>query len=299
MTAFKPMLSGTVEDVSTLCYPVLVSPKLDGFRALVQGGCVLSRNLKPIRNGHVQALFGRPEYEGFDGELIVGTPTEPDCFSVTSSGVTAAAGQPDVTFWVFDMFAEQVPFRTRHFALADGGSRDGICVLQHHEVHSPTALLAVAEGYLESGYEGLMVRDPDGPYKQGRSTLKEGWLLKYKEFEYDDALIVEVLQGQHNANADVRDALGHAKRSTTKAGMHPNGTLGGFKCVGLTGPWKGMPFNVGPGRLTAAQAQSMYDQRGDVVGTHIEYKYFPRGCKDAPRFPGYFGPAIKGKHSLW
>ena len=55
MTALiKPMLSGTVTDPAALRYPVLVSPKLDGYRASVQGGVVLSRNLKPIPNAHVR-----------------------------------------------------------------------------------------------------------------------------------------------------------------------------------------------------------------------------------------------------
>ncbi len=91
MTTFEPMLSGTVDDVTSLRYPLLASPKLDGIRATVQGGVVLSRNLKPIRNAHTQALFGRKEYEGLDGELIVGPPHAPDCFLRTSSGVMSAA----------------------------------------------------------------------------------------------------------------------------------------------------------------------------------------------------------------
>lgn len=64
---FRPMLSATVTEVAALRFPLLASHKLDGIRALVLGGVVVSRNLKPIPNRHVQALFGRREYEGLDG----------------------------------------------------------------------------------------------------------------------------------------------------------------------------------------------------------------------------------------
>src|ERR1019366_2010177 len=70
---FKPMLASHCKDESKLKFPVLVSDKLDGVRATVQGGQLLSRSLKPIRNKNVQKLFkGLPE--GLDGELIFGDP---------------------------------------------------------------------------------------------------------------------------------------------------------------------------------------------------------------------------------
>lgn len=46
----KPMLAGKCEGLESLKYPVLVSVKLDGVRALVIGGKVMSRSLKPIPN---------------------------------------------------------------------------------------------------------------------------------------------------------------------------------------------------------------------------------------------------------
>ena len=48
-------------------FPIYVSTKFDGVRALVIDGIVYSRSMKPIRNKHVQKLFGKPEYNGFDG----------------------------------------------------------------------------------------------------------------------------------------------------------------------------------------------------------------------------------------
>ena len=39
-------------------------------------------------------------------------------------------------------------------------------------------VLAKDKEYVDSGYEGLVIRDPNAPYKYGRSTVKEGYLLK-------------------------------------------------------------------------------------------------------------------------
>ena len=47
MMLYKPMLACKA-DLSKLVYPVLVSPKLDGVRATVQGGVVLSRTLQRL-----------------------------------------------------------------------------------------------------------------------------------------------------------------------------------------------------------------------------------------------------------
>ena len=71
---FKPLLASPVEwkhlDYSNLW----VSPKLDGIRAIIRDGVVMSRSLKPIPNKHVQRILGNsPGIEGYDGELIVGT----------------------------------------------------------------------------------------------------------------------------------------------------------------------------------------------------------------------------------
>ena len=70
--------------------PVFVSKKADGIRCLVIDSVVYSRSLKPIRNKHVQQLFGKPEYNGMDGELVVGDIYAKDVFQKTTSGVMSA-----------------------------------------------------------------------------------------------------------------------------------------------------------------------------------------------------------------
>src|SRR5690348_12921017 len=82
-------------------YPIFGSPKLDGIRATVVNGIVMSRTMKPIPNNYIQDLFGHDAMNGLDGELIVGDPSASDVFHRTSSGVMSIEGEPDVTLWIF------------------------------------------------------------------------------------------------------------------------------------------------------------------------------------------------------
>ena len=97
---FKPLLA-VQADLDNLDYTdLLLSPKLDGIRAIVIDGVVLSRSLKPIPNLYIQSLFKHLEF--YDGELIVGSPTAPDVYRTSNSGCMSVNGMPDVTFYVFD-----------------------------------------------------------------------------------------------------------------------------------------------------------------------------------------------------
>ena len=82
----KPLLACEVplEDVK---FPVYVSTKLDGIRCLIIDGVAYSRSLKPIRNKFIQSIIGKQEYNGLDGELIVGNVYDKDVFQKTTSGV--------------------------------------------------------------------------------------------------------------------------------------------------------------------------------------------------------------------
>lgn len=288
---FKPMLSAAITDTRSLNFPLLGSPKLDGVRVCVQDGKLVSRNLKPIPNKYCHHLFSKSEYEGLDGELIVGGPTDKGCLETTKSGVMTREGCPAASFYAFDFFDAHgvTGYMDRlKYLQATYKRTSGVKVLPQAIVRNHTELIKLQEQFLTDGYEGLMLRTLDGKYKQGRSTLKEGWLMKLKVFDYDDAVIVDTVEKLHNANPLGTDALGHAKRSDHKAGKVPAGTLGAFQVVGLSGPFKGKSFHVGTGNLTAVRAQSLWAKRGRLPGTKLCYKYFLYGSVDAPRFPGFF-----------
>jgi len=154
MSTFKPLLAATVEDVSKLSFPLLASPKLDGIRAIVLNGQLVSRSLKPIPNKKLQAIYGRKEYEGLDGELIMGRPSSGDVFSRTSSAVMSHDGPADVNFYVFDWVADpDAPFTARTVIAKEKvkGGCQGMYLVESKKIANEDELNAMETKYLEQG----------------------------------------------------------------------------------------------------------------------------------------------------
>jgi DNA ligase-1 len=288
--SFKPMLAGKCTDVTKLTFPVLASLKLDGVRCLVIGGRLMSRTLKPIPNSKVQALFkGLPD--GTDGELILGDPTAPDAYRKTVSAVMGD-GNPieGLRYWVFDNFnlpgGFQMRFNYLKTLLLDGMS--GVKLLTHSLCPNVESLNLVEELAVAEGHEGIMVRSLDGPYKQGRSTEKEGYLLKIKRFEDAEAIIIGYEERMHNGNEAKKNAVGRTERSTAQDGLTGRGDLGALIVRGINGTYKYVEFKIGTG-FDDKERLDIWSKRDIMMGMIIKYQYFPTGSKDKPRFPTWLG----------
>ena len=285
----KPMLASPVK-VQDIKFPVFVSPKLDGVRALIIDGVVMSRNLKPIPNKHVQRLFGRKELNDLDGELIVGPPGAKDVFQKTTSGVMSIDGEPDVQFHVFDSFRYPDDwFTTRHLKVCiQVESLEDIVPIQlvnQEVVIDQDILLKMEQRYLSFGYEGLMIRSGYGCYKFGRSTEREGLLLKVKRFTDGEAKIVGWRELMTNTNEAKTNELGQKSRSSKKAGMMPANKLGAWIVEDLK---TGQEFDIGTG-FTDEQRIEFWKNRLLYKHVIIKYKYQEVGVKDKPRFPVFIG----------
>lgn len=283
----RPLLAAktTDEDLKSLRWPMLLSPKIDGIRALVVGGKLVSRTMKPIRNIYTQELFGRPELEGLDGELVVGEPWDKDLMQKTSSGVMSVQGKPDVRFFVFDKWNNLGGFEQRH-ELIDWFPGERVVKLAHQHVYSYENLLAHEEEFLRQGYEGVMLRDPNGRYKENRSTLREGILLKVKRFHDAEARIIGYDALTRNTNAATVDERGYTKRSHSNDGKVADDLLGNLCVRDVT---TGVSFSIGSG-FTEAQRYDLWENREHLLGKIVKYKCFNvTGVKDKPRFPIFLG----------
>lgn len=266
----------------------LLSPKIDGIRALVVNGQLVSRTMKPIRNRHTQALFGRPELEGLDGELVVGNPWDKNLMQQTSSGVMSYEGKPDVKFYVFDKWNTSGDFSDRQLAAYQLALNRtiGIVGLGHIPVLSYEELLKYETKYLSMGYEGVMLRHPNGPYKQNRSTLKEAYLVKVKRFEDSEALITGVEPLLRNLNMAEYDERGYTKRSHSADGKVEDDCLGALVVRVLDGD---VSFKLGSG-FTEAQRYDLWERRDELLGKIVKFKHFKNaGVKVAPRHPIFLG----------
>lgn len=296
---FRPMLGAKTPEgsnIKKLRYPLWASPKLDGIRAIVIDGIVYSRTLKPIRNSYVQQMFGIPELDGFDGELILGSPTAPNVYNNTNSAVMTIGCDTPVTFHAFDhvyqdtdnSYASRLEYiQWTWDNLTSKGrdaTRDAMTVLEQKPLNNWDEVLAYEQKMLRAGYEGVMLRDPNAEYKYGRSTLIEGALVKLKRFKDAEATVLDFEELMTNNNEPVLNALGYTKRSTAMAGLTPAGTLGALICHNSDG----VVFNVGSG-FDMATRDMIWAAKEQYVGKIVKYKYFEYGELNKPRHPIFLG----------
>jgi DNA ligase-1 len=286
---FKPMLACEV-DLDKLRFPVLASAKLDGVRAIVRDGVVYSRSNKPIPNKFVQQRFKHLEH--FDGELIYGAPTATDVYRRTVSAVMSQSTDgEDVAFHVFD----HVGWPHEAYALRQGRTLRTIHltrgVFSHLQVviDDLNQLLTFETECLGSGYEGLILRDPNAPYKMGRSTMKEQYLMKLKRFTDAEFEVIGYEERMENTNEAFTNELGRTKRSSHQAGKVGRGDLGALVLQG-----DGFTFSCGTG-FDDATRQALWEARDrDLIGRLAKIKFFQIGMKEAPRHPVFisFRPDI-------
>jgi DNA ligase-1 len=292
--AFKPMLAAS-EMPNPIRFPVYASYKIDGVRAVVRNGILLSRSLKPIRNESIQNLLATPLLEGLDGELAVGDPTHKNLMQITTSGVMRSEGQPDFRFLIFD-FSDGPPeepyalrFEKLFSAFQNPSYRNNISsrvhLLEQKLIESQQDLDTFEADALSQGYEGVICRDPAGHYKYGRSTTKEGGMFKVKRFVDGEARIVDFKERMHNANEAFTNELGRTARSSHQGNKVPMGTLGAFECLDLA---TGASVSIGTG-FDDNQRADYWRRRAELYNHIVKYKSFPHGVKDAPRHPVFLG----------
>ena len=283
-----PMLAAAA-DLKKIQYPVLGFPKIDGIRAVIHDKRPLSRKLITLPNKFVQGFFSNDHFQGLDGELVVGAPNDPLCIKHTTSGVMSHDGTPDFTFFVFDKWDMKDKYEARWndaAARADYVGNPRVQALEYELIAREDDLLEYESKQLDLGYEGVILRSPDGSYKHGRSTVREGGLLKLKRFLDSEAEVLEVIEEQFNGNEAQKDNLGRTKRSSAKAGKVGKGRAGALRVRDLK---TGVEFEVGTGLTDADKAEwwAWWCLDSQRPARYAKYKYFPVGMQERPRHPVY------------
>lgn len=265
-----------------LRFPLMASAKLDGIRATVRGGVVYARSNKPFPNPLVQAKF--KDYEGVDGEFVLGDPTRHDLCRATG-GVTNSHGHAvddlklfafDHVGWPSDSYLQRLN-RLKHFVTPNDSA---VVIHEQNIVWTMNELLSFEKLCLEFGYEGVILRSETAPYKFGRSTAKEQYLLKLKRFEDAEGLVIGFEERMHNGNEATVSELGRTKRSSHKAGKSGRGDLGAL----IVRTPDGVEFNIGTG-FDDSQRDEIWRNRTHYLGKFAKYKHFAIGAKTAPRHP--------------
>ena len=153
--------------------------------------------------------------------------------------------------------------------------------------------------YLDQGYEGVIVRDPNEKYKYGRCGKTHMGVWRVKRCIDAELLIEEIVEGSKNCNELETDLLGNAKRSTHKENMRPNGqvgTLRGTLIADVVDPntgkvilLEGTKIDVSPGNMTEEQCKYFFVHQDELLNKIGKFKLFPKGVKNKPRFPQFQG----------
>lgn len=163
-----------------------------------------------------------------------------------------------------------------------------ITVLRPVALRKPADIDTYLTRCLSQGYEGIMLRRPDGGYKFGRATSKQAWLLKHKPLEDSEAIVIGFEELMRNENEAFKNEVGHTKRSTSIAGKIPGGTLGSFQVHLQSDP--SVAFSIGGGiGLDTELRQQVWNNRPDYVGRIIKFSYLKCGTKTLPRQPKFLG----------
>lgn len=284
------MLASDIDDVSLLKFPVLCTPKYDGIRCIKHDNTCVSRSMKSIRNEYIRSKLLSIPYSAytFDGELVSGN------FQSTTSAVMSKDGEPDFQYYVFDLLVgdPKIPYISRIARLSEISERlpDYVTVLIPTVVNSQEELNAYEEEQILKGFEGVIVRSFDGPYKEGRSTFKEGYLLRLKRFKDSEARIIGFEELTTNQNKPITNALGYTERSTTKTNLIPANTLGNLLVEDI---YSGAKFGVGSG-FSKKQRRDIWENMDSHIGLMIKYKFQKHGSKEVdgvltPRIPIFKG----------
>lgn len=299
----RPMLAAKCEDVSRLRFPVLGTPKLDGIRALTANPLVfgsremecdiVTRSLKRIPNQFIQMQCSRGLRVGLDGELLAHQSHEDwpklPSFQTCSSAIMSHEGFPSFRYYIFDICPEAMAgplskdpgYRARVEILAKLHLPDYCVKVLPVTIPDLDHLAAYEAACISDGYEGIIIRTPDSPYKYGRSTFKEQFMVKIKRFEDSEAEVLEVMERYTNNNPKETNALGYSERSTHQQNLTPAGDMGSLRCRDTK---SGAEFQVGTG-FDALQRLSIWIARDSYRGAIFKYKFQPHGVKEAPRFP--------------
>lgn len=262
----RAMLAATLDKLEDVKFPVLVQPKLDGIRCLIVNGEAVSKEFKAIPNKSIQSLLaGLPD--GLDGELVI-AGIDMD-FSDTQSAIMSEEGEPDFFYVVFDYITEG-NYEERYNKIVDlietiKDDKPYIRLISTNEITDLSNLQLIENQYVAHGYEGIMIRASDKPYKQGTST--NGELLKYKRFKDTEGVVIGFKEQLFKGTKIGKNTLG--------ALILDNATVG-------TGYSKKL-------------RKEIWDNKEKYLGLPVTYKYQTLYHSGKPRFPVFKGFRLENK----
>jgi DNA ligase-1 len=268
---FQPMLAQDYDKrKDKIKFPILSQPKLDGIRCIVKSDGMWTRNGKEIISAphiyeNLKHIFDNQPDLVLDGELYTSN-RDVDFNTIISCVRKTKPTQADldlstqyIEYWMYDMYEGiDLEYRSRRFNLLSLFSTYHISTLYYkivdtHLLESFKEIESRLQKYLEQGFEGQILRDPNIPYENKRSN----GLLKHKTFFDEEFTIIGYAEGIGKFSG---------KLATLKVdvnGVQVDCTING----------------------TMGYLEELFEIKDNLIGKKATVKYFEKTTDNSLRFP--------------
>ena len=250
--------------------PYIVQPKLDGVRCrAVPRDSMFQQLGYMLLSSECHEITGVPHIvkalntsgmwpQELDGELYRHGMSFEDIFSITSRTVALNPNYDTMQYHVFDFVMNKPQFQRMPQNYIKKTFFDIIQPVEFYLCNNLDEVLKTYDKILESGYEGIIVRNIDGTYLRRRSTS----IMKFKP-KKDDYYIITGYKEEISIDG------------------FPKGRLGVLECAS----GDGNTFTVGSG-LNDYLRGSLWAKRESLIGKlcHVQYQHITPG-RGVPRFP--------------
>jgi DNA ligase-1 len=283
---FQPMLAATITSFEGLAYPYYMQPKLDGIRCVIKEGIPYTRRMKPIQNIYTRANL-RELWRDVGEPYLLDLEVVPlsGIFQDAQTAVMSIALRKDCNFILFDGAADEKDLKLGYNErFMESLWHLSPSKIPYSYIANAEQAKAITKFYQTDYAEGVILRGINSPYKFGRSTLAEGYLLKWKVLADGEARVKGFIAKEFNNNPQEISELGYAKRSSSKEGMIKLDTLGALLVEGINGKFEGVTFKIGSG-FTEEQRKEIWNNKETYRNKTLTYEYQPTGTKNKPRQP--------------
>lgn len=268
---FQPMLASKW-DARKATYPVLVQSKIDGIRLICNELGMWSRHGKEIISApHIRKLLDKVFQENpdliLDGELYthdLNNDFNKIISLVRKSKPTAEdleESERTVQYWIYDIPSvpgtnqDRDEARKEFFQKYIWGTdlEKYFVMVESWRADSEEQVDKYLVDLLEDGYEGAIIRDPQGEYENKRSKN----LRKYKKFSDEEFRIVRIEEGRGNLAGKAGRIVVDVDGKEVSAGL----------------------------KFSHEDAQEIWEHRDYYVGKKATIKYFNKTEDGSLRFP--------------
>lgn len=265
-----------------------VQLKVDGLRSTVIDGEIKTRSMKSWPNKGIDERMKALREMSISTNLYIDGEFDSESTTFNDlSGIFRSFDKPlpdDLVFKIFDIYD---PCHPNLEALDRWYSASSLFIencLPMLNLEWPKSFDELFEEALTDGYEGLMVKRKDAPYKLGRGTYKQGIIYKMKPYETFDCVVTGFEQAtvvREGAEKTINE-LGRSVTSKKKADRVPIES-----CSALWVDFFGKPLKVSLASLKHPERVEVWKDRDQLLNKYVEFKGMMIGAKDLPRHPMY------------